>query len=86
MPANYAELSCMSLIIVRSLRVPIFTKTDEEESGVWVSSPDPLICEPLVGFWTEHSERNGLTSWAAALKFPKEYRDRLGGWNPTGSD
>ena len=40
--------------------------------------------EPL--YWTEHSERNVLTSLAAAMGFPKAERDFLGRWLPGQSD
>ena len=36
-------------------------------------------------FWTEHSDRAGLDSWAAALGVQKSERDFLGRWSPDGS-
>ena len=36
-------------------------------------------------FWTEHSDRAGLDSWAAALGVQKSERDFLGRWSPEGS-
>ena len=37
-------------------------------------------------FWTPHSGRSFLPSCTAALGFPKEERDNLGGWSPKESD
>ena len=37
-------------------------------------------------FWTPRSGRSFLPSCTAALGFPKEERDNLGGWSPQGSD
>ena len=34
----------------------------------------------LAKFWTEHSPRAGLPSWAAALGMGKDIIDRLGRW------
>ena len=42
-----------------------------------------LTAEATV-FWTPHSDRSFLPSCTAALGFPKEERDCLGGWSPTG--
>ena len=44
-----------------------------------------LIAEATV-FWTPHSGRSFLPSCTAALGFPKDERDYLGGWSLQGSD
>ena len=40
----------------------------------------------LIGHWTEHGDRALLVSWAAAIGDPKQVRDLLGRWSPSGSD
>ena len=44
-----------------------------------------LTAEATV-FWTPHSGRSFLLSCTAALGFPREERDYLGGWSPQASD
>ena len=44
-----------------------------------------LLPRDAARFWTEHSDRAGLDSWAAALGVQKSERDFLGRWSPEGS-
>jgi hypothetical protein len=60
----------------------------EAEPGSWARGrPEPAMApaievEETLGFWTEHSERNWLTSAAAALGVGQDPRGRLGRWRP----
>ena len=48
-------------------------------------SGDPLLLQAALSFWTEHSDRAGLDSWAAALNVPGDLRGFLGRWGAQGS-
>ena len=45
----------------------------------------PLLLEAALSYWTEHSDRAGLDSWAAALNVPGDLRGFLGRWGAQGS-
>ena len=47
---------------------------------------DKLLDESLRGFWTEHSERNLLSSVLVFTGADKTQRDMVGRWKPEGSD
>ena len=58
------------------------------ESRVTVEDPSGrrLLLEESLSFWTEHSQRATLTSWAACLNnFPPEWLDKLGRWGASRS-
>ena len=42
--------------------------------------PDALLLPEATKFWSEHSDRAGVTSWLLALGVPREQRDFLGRW------
>ena len=50
------------------------------ERGWQGSAGEALLCQGAGRFWTEHSERNGLTSMGAALGFGEAQRKHLGRW------
>ena len=83
--ATYADAAAMSKRILSELpavkRMDIAGETDwvDQESG------PTLLLPEACAFWTEHSERNGLPSAAAALGFPPEWTDVLGRWTATAS-
>ena len=45
-----------------------------------------LVPPQLTGFWTLHSGRAFMPSGCAALQFPRDQRNYLGGWSAEGSD
>lgn len=68
-PAKYADAAAYSQSLFGVL-----------PSTVGSEGPATLL-EPGVGaFWTEHSERNGLPSWAASCAVHSDHIDRLGRW------
>ncbi len=72
--ARYSEVAGMSRALLRDLQVP-------------GGSGEPLfpVAEAVL-FWTEHSERATLPTWAAAAGCEKEARDALGRWGAKDSE
>ena len=68
--ALYSDCSCFSQALWRSL---------SDKDGL------ALLPEDAGKHWTEHSERAGLDSWAAALGISKTERSFLGRWSARGS-
>ena len=74
--ASYNDAAALSQALYNELRWP---KLCPER--VWQGSADEaLLCQGAGRFWTEHSERNGLTSMGAALGFGEAQRKHLGRW------
>ena len=44
---------------------------------------DPMLDPMVTAFWTEHTERVTMITWAAAMGVDKEVRQRWGRWRPT---
>ena len=49
--------------------------------GLALNHGNLLISPEMASFWTGHSARHTLPSWAAAAQIPKESRDYLGRWS-----
>eukprot|EP00972_Heterocapsa_arctica_P115314 16447069-Heterocapsa_arctica.AAC.1 len=52
LPASYADMACMSLVVIRSLCLPVWTPEAAGVDGHWATTERPLIGNHLVGFWT----------------------------------
>eukprot|EP00972_Heterocapsa_arctica_P033003 4855994-Heterocapsa_arctica.AAC.1 len=48
LPASYSDMACMSLVVIRSLRLPAWTPEADGHVGYWAASDLPLIGEHLV--------------------------------------
>lgn len=71
---SYSDAMSMSRAILRELRAQMRSGGDMEF----------LIVDDEVGsFWSEHSERVTMASWAGALKIPQEVIKRWGRWAPS---
>lgn len=71
---KYPEAMAMS-------RALLSMATRPDEDGLWNQL---LITVPETsGFWSEHSERITVISWAAALEVDPDARKRWGRWKPT---
>ena len=71
---KYPEAMAMS-------RALLSMATRPDEDGLWNQL---LITVPETsGFWSEHSERITIISWAAALEVDPDARKRWGRWKPT---
>ena len=71
---SYSDAMSMSRAILRELRAQL-------RSGGALES---LIIDDEVGsFWSEHSERVTMASWAGALKVKQETIKRWGRWKPS---
>ena len=71
---TYSDAMSMSRAILRELRAQL-------RSG---GSLEFLIIDDEVGsFWSEHSERVTMASWAGALKVKQEVIKRWGRWKPS---
>ena len=67
-PAKYVDAAAYSQSLFGVLKV---VDTDAKVA----------LLEPGVGaYWTEHSERNGLPTWAASYGVHSDHIDRLGRW------
>jgi hypothetical protein len=51
----------------------------------WVASEVRLLAPGVQAFWSEHSDRATLTTWAKAVGCSKEECDYLGRWKPSES-
>ncbi|CAE8672430.1 unnamed protein product [Polarella glacialis] len=81
-PSDWSSTSARSRALFRELRQVKFDGSTWDWDGVL-----PLVLHPqALLFWTDHSERNVLTSVAAFLNVSKADRDFLGRWSPDGSD
>ncbi|CAE8620642.1 unnamed protein product [Polarella glacialis] len=81
-PSDWSSTSARSRALFRELRQVKFDGMCWDWDGNL-----PLVLHPqALLFWTDHSERNVLTSVAALLNVPKSERDFLGRWSPDGSD
>ena len=70
---KYGDAMAMSRALLSEL-------PDLQSPGVDVDSMiDPLV----TAFWTEHTERVTMITWAASLGVDKEVRQRWGRWRPT---
>ena len=49
-------------------------------SPAGAEGPATLLGPGVGAFWTEHSERNGLPTWAASCGAHRDHTDRLGRW------
>ena len=49
--------------------------------GLALNYGNLLVSPEMASFWTGHSARHTLPSWAAAAQIPKESRDYLGRWS-----
>ena len=67
--AIYQDAAIFSQSLFNTLRLPICSRTDEAASYSchWTSEDENLLAPGLGRFWSEHSERNGVTSLAAAI-------------------
>jgi hypothetical protein len=96
--ARYADSAACSRAILAGLRAPFCTGALAATSGaadeldldelpqVWRFGEELLLLPAAVRFWTEHSDRNFLSSAAASLGEPKDRRDLLGRWAPASGD
>ncbi|CAE7495014.1 unnamed protein product [Symbiodinium natans] len=67
--------SCLKAVLTE---LPAVRRGDE---GGWEAIPNSrLVPEALVGFWSGHSARHNLVSWAGAMRVPPEQRNYLGRW------
>jgi hypothetical protein len=80
-PASYEDMARWSRAVLRELRKPRW----EKDVG-WKETSLPLYPPEVALYWTEHSERNVLNSWAAVLGHSKDDRDYIGRWVPEQSD
>ena len=78
--AKYQDIMKMSRALWSELRVPL-----SSTHGI-LEGFEPLIPPVANAFWSGHSDRTTVNSWAAELGFTKEDRDRLGRWAPEQSD
>jgi len=81
--ATYEDAAAMSRRILSELKA--LTMLDGPADVEWVSGDGRMVLPEACPFWTEHSERNGLPSAAAALGFPSEWTDTLGRWTAKAS-
>lgn len=83
--ASYWEISLMSRALLAS--APHMERyADEGGVFAWRPTGRYLMRSWATQFWTEHSDRATLVSWAAALGISREDRDFLGRWKPEASD
>jgi hypothetical protein len=64
----------------------VFNSEAEEGWGSLGSSTECLLLPGAQNFWTGHSSRATLATWAACIKITKDRRDHIGRWKPSESD
>jgi hypothetical protein len=87
---SYSQQTAILRKLLMDATVPIYSEVSDSEgfgevSG-WKASQKQILLEGMQTFWTGHSLRCTLPTWAAALSFPKQDRDYLGRWKPMESD
>ena len=71
---TYPDAMAMSRALLRELRAPIRSGGQME---------DLIVTDEIGGFWSEHSERVTMASWAAATKIRQDIIKRWGRWRPS---
>ncbi|CAJ1387205.1 unnamed protein product, partial [Effrenium voratum] len=56
-------------------------RTPKRAEGLWTATEELLLPREMLNFWTGHSPRHCLVSWAAAVGIPAEKRSYLGRWH-----
>ena len=79
--ASYSEVASVDVRVLQELKMPMIGA-----GNVVLAYGEPLIPAWMARLWTEHSERNLLSSALACLGFSKEQRAVLGRWSPSGAD
>ena len=79
-PVRYREASALSQALLASLTYQDGGCAGEKGEGTL------LLSEGAGAFYTEHSERNAMISFAAALGNPKDLQERLGRWKGDSSE
>ena len=77
---TYADAVVYSQALFSPLRLPQCSVPKGGGRRVWALGVQPLLLPGVGQIWTERSERNGLTSLAAARGFAECERRRLGRW------
>lgn len=65
---------------------PVYKDAEQNGFGVWSMSPPDFMLLGSQTFWSGHSARCTVPTWAAALQYTKEERNYLGRWCPSESD
>ncbi len=75
--AKYADAAMMSQALFRELE-----KVGRRVTGEWECNIEAwrLLLSETGGFWTEHSERATMASWAHAARIVPEVRKLMGRW------
>ena len=81
-PANYVEMAALFLRLYLLLTVPEW----DEGKQSWQSSKVLLLVRLLAGFFSLHSPRNWLVSWAAVFGIGPERRKYCGRWAVIATD
>jgi hypothetical protein len=76
--ADYMACAALGHALLADLRMP-----HRAPDGTWSESESRLALRGAHLFWTEHSERNYLSSIAAGFGVDKTQRDYLGRWQPS---
>ena len=71
---TYPDAMAMSRALLRELKAPIRSGGQME---------DLIVTDEVGGFWSEHSERVTMASWAAATKIRQHIIKRWGRWRPS---
>eukprot|EP00971_Amphidinium_carterae_P334113 6469204-Amphidinium_carterae.1 len=75
--ARYTDAMACSQALFRHLRVPDW---DTVEKGWRPGGADSTFERGSEGYWTEHSARATMASWAAAAGLPPDVLRRMGRW------
>eukprot|EP00973_Karenia_brevis_P087103 12078332-Karenia_brevis.AAC.1 len=82
--ACYLDMVRFTRSVIGTLRLPKVCEdrlADDNNCGMFFRlSYETLIPHSFNTFWSEHSERAVLNTWAATLWFSKDERDKLGRW------
>jgi hypothetical protein len=84
---SYTDHAITSRYLLSEVMGVDFVDDDVNQGWVIAVARDDRCLRPGVQrFWTEHSDRCTLPTWAKTLGVSKEDRDRLGRWRPSESD
>jgi hypothetical protein len=84
---NFAEMSIISRQLLSAATGLEFKRDETQACGfTWEARDTKILRAGVQQFWTEHSDRATLPTWAKACGFQKEDRDRLGRWRPSESE
>ena len=83
---TYSQKTATMRKLISQTCKPVYKDSDSTGFYTWQLTITPIILLGMQAFWSGHSGRCTVPTWAAALGFGKEDRNNVGRWCPEESD